>query len=199
MLAAKNNVYSTLAVAIGTSDTSITLVDASRFPSKGIAVIAGTADPYVNEVVYYTGKVGNTLTGVTRAFDDTLAEAHGAGVLIAVALIAKHITDLQPKHGTTSDRATLATQLTVDDTGRKFYDTDLEELFTWVGDRWIRPVIAVDQAIQYHVGDPATVLARPYKPGDLWADSTANYKLRICKVTVVTNTIADWVSIGSQN
>lgn len=199
MLAAKNNVISTLAVAIGTTDTSITLVDASRFPAKGVASIAGTADPYVNEIIYYSGKSGNTLTGVVRAFDDTAAEAHGAGVLIGLAIIAKHVTDLQPKHGTTAERGALALTLTVDDTGRRFYDTDLDELFSWVGSKWIRSVIATDQPIQYHVGPAATVLLRPYKPGDLWADSTSSYKLRICKVTTITNTLADWVSIGAQN
>lgn len=41
------------------SETSIDLVDASRFPSSGVVLIQ-------NEVIPYTGKTGNTLTGCTR-------------------------------------------------------------------------------------------------------------------------------------
>ena len=41
------------------SETSIDLVDASRFPTSGAVLIE-------NEVVTYTGKTGNTLTGCTR-------------------------------------------------------------------------------------------------------------------------------------
>ena len=42
------------------SETSIDLVDASRFPAAGGAVLIE------NEVIPYTGKTGNTLTGCTR-------------------------------------------------------------------------------------------------------------------------------------
>lgn len=48
-----------LASTINNSTTSIPLVDASRFPTAGVVLIE-------NEVITYTGKSGNTLTGGTR-------------------------------------------------------------------------------------------------------------------------------------
>jgi hypothetical protein len=48
-----------LASTINNSTTSIPLVDASRFPNTGVVLIE-------NEVIPYTGKSGNTLTGGTR-------------------------------------------------------------------------------------------------------------------------------------
>ena len=48
-----------LASTINNSTTSIPLVDASRFPNRGVVLIE-------NEVIPYTGKSGNTLTGGTR-------------------------------------------------------------------------------------------------------------------------------------
>jgi len=45
---------------ISSSDTSITLYDASRFPSGGGTILIG------NECINYTGKAGDTLTGCTR-------------------------------------------------------------------------------------------------------------------------------------
>jgi hypothetical protein len=48
-----------LASTINNSTTSIPLVDASRFPTRGVVLIE-------NEVIPYTGKTGNTLTGATR-------------------------------------------------------------------------------------------------------------------------------------
>jgi hypothetical protein len=48
-----------LTSTINNSTTSIPLVDASRFPTTGVVLIE-------NEVIPYTGKTGNTLTGATR-------------------------------------------------------------------------------------------------------------------------------------
>ena len=48
-----------LASTINDSTTSIPLIDASRFPPTGVVLIE-------NEVITYTGKTGNTLTGATR-------------------------------------------------------------------------------------------------------------------------------------
>jgi hypothetical protein len=48
-----------LASTIDDSTTSIPLVDASRFPTTGVVLIE-------NEVITYTGKTDNTLTGATR-------------------------------------------------------------------------------------------------------------------------------------
>jgi hypothetical protein len=49
-----------LAETIDDSVTSIPLLDASRFPTRGAVLIE-------NEVITYTGKTGNTLTGAVRA------------------------------------------------------------------------------------------------------------------------------------
>ena len=49
-----------LYTALTTSDTSITLYDASRFPATGGTVLID------NECINYTGKSGNTLTGCTQ-------------------------------------------------------------------------------------------------------------------------------------
>ena len=51
---------STLTGTIGASDTSLTLADASRYPISGTLYVD-------NELISYTGKTGNTLTGLTRA------------------------------------------------------------------------------------------------------------------------------------
>jgi hypothetical protein len=63
-----------LATASGTSPTSITLSDASRFPvppagigSNYVMVTSNQSGTIFHEVMSYTGKSGNTLTGVTPA------------------------------------------------------------------------------------------------------------------------------------
>jgi hypothetical protein len=48
------------------SETSIDILDASRFPAAGGTVLIG------NEVIPYTGKTGNTLTGCTRGGSFTM-------------------------------------------------------------------------------------------------------------------------------
>jgi len=56
-----NAAFSTLAIAMGTGDTSLTLVDATTYwPSAGTVMID-------QELMAYTGKTTNTLTGLTRA------------------------------------------------------------------------------------------------------------------------------------
>ncbi len=199
MLTAKNNVFTTLAQTVGTTDTSILLTSAASFPASGIAVLAGNADPMVNEVVYYSGKSGNSLTGCIRGFDGTASETHLVGQMVALALIAKHVTDLQPKHGTTLTRATLAASLTVDDTGRPYYDTDEDCYYLWVGATWTTAVVSIGHAVRDFVGTPAEILPQAYRKGDRWTDlTTAICLIRICKATTITHTAADWIPIGRQ-
>ena len=57
----------------GGSGTSVVLTDASSFPSSGSIVVNET------EVIAYTGKTSNTLTGITRGQDGSTATA-GTGV-----------------------------------------------------------------------------------------------------------------------
>jgi hypothetical protein len=64
----------TLASGINDSTTSITLNDASQFPSSGTNFIQiGT------EEISYTAISGNSLSGVTRAVRNTTAAAHSGG------------------------------------------------------------------------------------------------------------------------
>jgi hypothetical protein len=200
VLPAKNNVVTTLAQTAGTTDTSLLLVNAAQFPDKGIVVLAGNADPLINEVVYYAAKSGNSLTGCIRGFDGTLSETHVIGSMCALALIAKHVTDLQPKHGTTAERATLGASLTVDDTGRPFYDTVEDVLYEWVNDRWLTSVrMGYGPVVRDFIGTAAEVLPLAYRRGDRWTDlDSPSCAVRVCRVTTITHTAADWVAIGKQ-
>ena len=102
----------TLATTISSSDTSITLTDASNFPTSGYIVIektvtAGTGvDPllvgtFQNETIQYTGKSSNTLTGCTRGTSApiqgstplaTTAGAHNLGAKIFGSYIITRTT-----------------------------------------------------------------------------------------------------------
>lgn len=53
-----------LATSISSTDTTLTMVDASRYPNSGMVYID-------NELISYSGKSGNTLTGLTRAATHT--------------------------------------------------------------------------------------------------------------------------------
>ena len=67
----------TLASGITDSATSITLTDASQFPSSGTNYIQiGT------EEISYTGISSNVLSGVTRGVRNTTAASHSAGVTV---------------------------------------------------------------------------------------------------------------------
>lgn len=63
---------STLVSDITAAQTTLELSDASRFPNSG-TIISGT------EQITYTGKSGNTLTGLGRHSGGTTAAAHSAG------------------------------------------------------------------------------------------------------------------------
>ena len=58
------------------SVTTLTLTSTTGFDSAGTAHIG-------NEVVSYTGILGNDLTGVTRGAESTTAAAHASGVQVA--------------------------------------------------------------------------------------------------------------------
>lgn len=59
--------------------SSVVLTDASDFPTAGYAFIK---DGFVGEVIQWTGKTSNTLTGVTRGEDNTTATAHTSGKIV---------------------------------------------------------------------------------------------------------------------
>src|SRR5690349_10932408 len=80
---AKNNLYSSLNGAIDASVTSIVLTDASAFPTAGFLSVD-------NEVISYTGKSTNTLTGCTRGADGTVAASHTNGRIAMHRIVAAH-------------------------------------------------------------------------------------------------------------
>jgi len=61
----------------GGTGTSITLTDASQFPSSGTNFIQ-----VGNEEISYTGVSGNTLTGITRAVRNSTRSAHSNGATV---------------------------------------------------------------------------------------------------------------------
>jgi len=70
-----SDTYSTLSSNITSSDTSITLVDVTGFPTSGEIRIA-------EERITYTGISTNTLTGCSRGANSTTALEHKAGVFV---------------------------------------------------------------------------------------------------------------------
>ena len=68
----------TLASTLSSAATSMELADASDFPASGQVFIA---DGWP-EVINYTGKSGNTLTGLSRGIDYTTDRTHSAGTSV---------------------------------------------------------------------------------------------------------------------
>jgi len=66
---------STLASSISASSTSLTLASAANFTPTNTLVID-------NEIIRFTGKSNNTLTGLTRGFNNTTAASHSSGAVV---------------------------------------------------------------------------------------------------------------------
>ena len=59
--------YTTLSGALASgSTTSMSVTDTSRFPPAGRVILTAPGESGVIEYIDYTGKSGNTLTGLTR-------------------------------------------------------------------------------------------------------------------------------------
>jgi hypothetical protein len=84
---------STLASAISATDTTIPLVDASTFPNSGTVKIG-------DELITYTGKDGNNLTGATRGTGGTTAVAHAAGDQVTLQQVVPPTATATPRVGT---------------------------------------------------------------------------------------------------
>jgi hypothetical protein len=84
---AVNGVQTTLASPALISDTTLTLTSTSFLPITGAMTII---DGNSSEVVFYTGISGNTLTGVVRGADGTVAFPHPPGVLVGATIVAAH-------------------------------------------------------------------------------------------------------------
>lgn len=72
---------STLNAGITAGDTSLTLVDATNFPTSG----SGTINA---EKFSWSGKTGNTLNNLTRGIAGTTAAAHSVGAVVVASAIS---------------------------------------------------------------------------------------------------------------
>jgi len=75
----------TLNGAITDSDTTITLTDASSFSTSGSVRIE-------DEIITYTGKSSNDLTGCTRGTNGTTAAAHADGTAVRESTVTRYNT-----------------------------------------------------------------------------------------------------------
>ena len=98
----------TLTTLINTTATTITVADASTFPSAGYIVISEGADS--NETVQYTGKTGTTFTGCVRGSSAptygfyslaTTASNHVSGSTVNGSFIIAKINDTTYSFDTT--------------------------------------------------------------------------------------------------
>jgi len=105
LVEAANNAADTLGGAITAISTSLTLADSTEFTNSGIVAID-------NELLSFTGKSGNTLTGLTRGIEGTTAASHSTGAEVKQVISAKShnvlasaIIALENKLGTGTDIA----------------------------------------------------------------------------------------------
>ena len=63
--------YSTLSSGINATDTSLTVASGTNFPNAGVVQID-------TEIIAYTGKSTNTLTGLVRGYNGTTAATHSS-------------------------------------------------------------------------------------------------------------------------
>lgn len=117
-----NSVASSLAVAMGASDVSCSVTDASSFPLGTnpfvITVDTGLAG---EEKILVGARSSNALSSLTRGYDGTVAAAHAAGATVRHTLSAidldeanAHVNSSSAVHGLlgsivgTSDTQTLS-------------------------------------------------------------------------------------------
>ncbi len=82
---AVNLLTTTLSISMTSSTPSvITLASTTGFPTAGAVTID-------NEVIFYTGVSGSTLTGLSRGADGTTAAAHNSGVPVGATIVAYHV------------------------------------------------------------------------------------------------------------
>ena len=99
----------TLAETLTSIDTTITLTDASDFPTKGSITIN-------DETILYTGKSSNNLTGCVRGSSSTTATAHSNGdAVTTVARVSQSGVSDNQKSGWYLDRLTNGRTLRVGD------------------------------------------------------------------------------------
>lgn len=88
LLEAVNNAKSTLNASITAVSTSLLLVDASDFPNAGVISCQ-------EEIIHYTGKSGNSLTGLIRGAEGTTAASHASGKAVRMTITATYHNNLR--------------------------------------------------------------------------------------------------------
>lgn len=83
LIRASNSARSTLSGSITTGATTITVVSTASFPVSGAVMID-------SEIIFYTGKTSDALTGVTRGADSTTAASHASGAAVRGVITAAH-------------------------------------------------------------------------------------------------------------
>ncbi len=76
-----DNARSTLASSITSGSTTLTLAGGGTFPSSSAIVVD-------SEVIYYTGRSTNTLTGLLRGQEGTTAASHSVGVYVKAPILS---------------------------------------------------------------------------------------------------------------
>lgn len=71
---------STLSTGINATATSLTVASGTNFPDAGVVLID-------SEIIAYTGKSTNTLTGLTRGYNGTTAASHSAAAAVGSYLL----------------------------------------------------------------------------------------------------------------
>ncbi len=99
-----NLASTTLASATTNAATSITVSDASSFPSLGGSdyFYASIGEGLASEIVKVTAVSSNTLTA-TRGQDGTTAAAHSAGTVVALRVVAAALDDIASQAQTAAD------------------------------------------------------------------------------------------------
>lgn len=91
-----NSPQTSLSAAVTASSNTLTLADASVLPAPPNLAVIGVNDEC--ETIRYTGKTGDTLTGVTRGFEGT-ARAWPSGTVIARNFTAWDFNNLSQEIG----------------------------------------------------------------------------------------------------
>jgi hypothetical protein len=78
-----NRANSTLSVVLTNVATTLTVTSAVLFPSSGAVSID-------DEIIYFTGKSGNDLTGLLRGRDGTSAASHALNSVVSMRVTARH-------------------------------------------------------------------------------------------------------------
>ena len=89
----KSGAVTTLAAALGSTDTTLTLTNGGNFDdTSGKYSICANSLYYIkidDEVISYTTIVGESVSGVTRAVDSTTAVTHAVGTSVELYQIHK--------------------------------------------------------------------------------------------------------------